>query len=114
MRTTSLDILERAQLPGSQAKAILTVMELELEDHRQGLATHADVATLRAEMAGIKTELKIDIANLRTEFGDLKTELKSEIRDSKVDMIRWMIATNTIFLSLGLGVVYFFLNHIHH
>lgn len=99
MRTTSLDILEKAQLPGSQAKAILKVMELELEEHRQTLATHADVSELGTA--------------LRTELAAITTALRLEIRDAKVDMIKWMITTNATIAGLALGVVYFFLTHLH-
>ncbi|MDE2857472.1 MAG: hypothetical protein OXN94_06445 [Chloroflexota bacterium] len=61
------------------------------------VATKADVADIRTEIANLRTELKTDNASLRTEvmseIGSLRTEVTSEIGSLRTDMknMRWMI-----------------------
>jgi predicted nucleic acid-binding Zn-ribbon protein len=43
------------------------------------LATQTDLAAVRTEIAGLKTELKTELAGIGTEIAELRTELKSEI-----------------------------------
>lgn len=57
MKTHSLDILEKAELPPAQAHAILKVMELEMASAHESLATKADVMELRMEMKAIEGTL---------------------------------------------------------
>ena len=45
----------------------------------ENVATKADIATLRAEMTSVRTELKADIATLRGDMTLLRTELKADI-----------------------------------
>jgi hypothetical protein len=46
-----------------------------------GEASHGDLAT------------KADLAAGRTEIAELKTELKTEIAETKTDLLKWIIAT---------------------
>jgi hypothetical protein len=48
------------------------------------LATKADLAVLKSEIAAVKAELKADIAGL-------KIELKDEITRLKDDMHKWVV-----------------------
>jgi hypothetical protein len=48
---------------------------------------------------------------LRAEIGELRAELKAEIRDSKIDMIKWLISLQFASLALTVGLIYFLLRH---
>lgn len=68
-------------MPPEQAKAILQVMEQELDARDAVVATRADVlasaADVKAEFASVKSEfagLKSEFAGLKTEFAVLKSE----------------------------------------
>jgi len=60
MSLTSLEILEQAQFPPAQARAIARAIEIDSLAHREDLATKADLAELRhsLELAieGVKTD----------------------------------------------------------
>jgi len=75
--------------------AVLQDLDRKIEDQKNAvkadllleLATKADIANLRTEIAEVRTELKGDIANLRTELkGDI-AELRTEIAflNGKID-----------------------------
>jgi hypothetical protein len=55
MKTRSLEILGRSQLPPAQAHAILEVMEMEIADLRAKFKT--DTADLRAELHKVEGAL---------------------------------------------------------
>jgi hypothetical protein len=50
MRTRSLEILEKSQLPAAQAHAILKVMEMEIAAGHETLATKVDLLEVRSEL----------------------------------------------------------------
>ena len=85
MKASSLEILERSQLPPSQARAIFQVMEAELSAREHTLATRADL-----EQGLHSLDLKIETfrGELRAEMQSLRAELKSDIRDT----VRWNFA----------------------
>jgi hypothetical protein len=85
MKASSLEILERSQLPPSQARAIFQVMEAELSAREHTLATRADL-----ERGLHNLDLKIETfrGELRAEMQSLRAELKSDIRDT----VRWNFA----------------------
>ncbi|HZZ56855.1 MAG TPA: hypothetical protein VFE31_03425 [Opitutaceae bacterium] len=58
MKTSSLDILEKAQLQPAQAKAILQVMEMELAERDTRVATRADLDVLRESMRADFAEMR--------------------------------------------------------
>ncbi|MGI8938855.1 MAG: hypothetical protein ACR2JF_11715 [Iamia sp.] len=66
---------------------------------------------LRAELAGLQTELKADVASLRvelhTEIGGLRSELhteigglRSEVHAGTQRLIMWMVGTNITLFAL--------------
>ena len=70
--------LKAAGVPETQAKAGAEALAAALGESTSGvLATKEDIASLKVEVADVKSELKIEIA-------DVKSELK---------VMRWMIAT---------------------
>lgn len=57
MKTISLEILEKSELPAAQAHAILKVMESELAAAQETLATKADILALEVKIAGVEGAL---------------------------------------------------------
>ena len=72
--------LTQAGFAPPQAEAITDTIRAAFTD---SVATKADIAELRADMAALRTELKGDMAELRTELkgdiAELRTELKGDI-----------------------------------
>ena len=91
MKTISLDILEKSELPVGQAHAILKVMELEMLSGQESLATKVDLANLRAEM--LDRFGKID-----GQFGALEGKLS-----------RWVLTCILGQTAVLAGLGYFFL-----
>jgi hypothetical protein len=67
MRTASLDILEKTQLPAEQARGILRAMELELSARDEAFATKDDV----------RTEIQAAVHLLELKFEALRSELNA-------------------------------------
>ena len=57
MKTSSLELLEKSQLPPAQARAILQVMESELSLHDTALATKSDLRDLELKLETLRAEL---------------------------------------------------------
>ena len=113
MKTRSLDILGRSQLPPAQAHAILKVMEMEIAAGHESLASRVDLldvkSALKADILELRAELKADIA-------DLRVELKAEIHKVEGALSRWVL-TCVLSCILGqtavlAGLGYFVLEHL--
>jgi hypothetical protein len=88
MKASSLDILEKSQLPPGQARAILQVMESELTVHDSVLATKADLLAVKGDLLAMKADLELKIEGLRTEMYSMRAELIGEIKGT----VRWNFA----------------------
>jgi hypothetical protein len=86
MKTRSLDILEKAELPTAQAHAILKAMELEMASAHESLATRADLVELRADM-------------------------RVEIKSVEVNLVRWLFTCILGQTAVLAGLGYFFIAH---
>ena len=79
--------LAQAGFAPPQAEAITDTIRAAFTD---SVATKADIAELRADMAALRTELKGDITELRTELkgdiAELRTELKGDMAGLRTDM----------------------------
>jgi len=106
MKTTSLEILEKAELPSAQAHAILKVMESEMASLQDTLATKADLnagllagrAELNAGLAALRAELNAGLAALRVDLNAGLSALRTEILALKADTLgiegkltRWVL-----------------------
>jgi len=116
MQTTSLDILEKTQLPPNQARAILEVMELEVTARQELLATKSD---LKDALQATKSDLERAIQAMRSDLKDavhsldLKIEgLRGEIRGSEGKMARWVLTCTLGQAAMIAGAVYFALTHL--
>ena len=101
MNTTSLDILEKSQLPPVQARAILQAMEIELTAKQEFLAT-------RSEVLAYKSELKNDLLLL-------ESRLRQEMANLKAELVRWVftciLSQTIVTVGLIVGALYFFLTY---
>jgi predicted nucleic acid-binding Zn-ribbon protein len=90
---------DKGHFTSEQAEALAEALG---EASQGDLATKADLAGVRTEIAELKTELKTEIAELRTEIAgvrtelkteiaELRTELKSEIAEMRTDLLKWII-----------------------
>ena len=92
MKASSLEILERSQLPPSQARAIFQVMEAEMSEREHTLATRTDLDRglhgLELKVEAVRTEMQTLRGEISTEMQSIRAELKSDIRDT----VRWNFA----------------------
>ena len=83
MLAESLEVLEKAELPPAQARAIVTAIELELSGAKDTLATKYDILSLRGEMSQLDTTLRVEMSKLdnalRGEISKLDTALRGEL-----------------------------------
>lgn len=82
----SLEVLEKADVPPAQARAIVRAIEIEIVGAKDTLATKHDILLLRQETAGLLAKLEGRIvelgATLRSEITDSHATLRSETADS--------------------------------
>lgn len=108
MRRTSLDILEKSQLPAEQAKAILEVMDLELHDQRTELATKEDLAR---EISQLRGEMRQMFFEMRKELTDGLHALELQVQSQRAEMARWILGSSGALIGafgVMLGLFYFF------
>ncbi len=74
--------LEKAGMPQQQAEAIAEAEAEALTDFvLQNLATKSDIAEVKKEIGGVRSELKQDIAELHQEIAGVRSELKQDIAE---------------------------------
>lgn len=101
MQAESLEILETADLPSAQARAIVRAIEIEITGAKDTLATKHDVLLLRQEMVEV-----------RHEMAELRGELRAEIHATASSTTRQMYMALLGQMAVLLGVAYFFVIHI--
>src|SRR5213082_668967 len=123
MQAASLEVLEKANLPGPQARAIVQAIEIEIAGARDTLATKQDTLLLRQDMAELGHDLRKEMSelghDLRQEMSDLRhgLELKiegmrSEVHASASSISRQMYAALLGQMAVLLGIAYFFVAHV--
>jgi hypothetical protein len=88
VKTSSIEILEKALLPPAQAHAILKVMEVEMAYSQETLATKGDLLATKVDLRADFGELRRDFGGLKDDFGGLKDDfrgLKDDFGDLKID-----------------------------
>ncbi len=84
---TAARTLEAAGLSGSQAAAVVETVRVAVIE---GVATKADVAGLRTEVApeisGLRAEMKSEFSDVRAEIAELRAETKSEFSDVRAEI----------------------------
>jgi hypothetical protein len=116
----SLEILEKADVPPAQARAIVQAIEIEIAGAKQTLATRQDALILRHETSQLGAELRHEMAEMRTEFRhemqELGTRLESRIARVETRMDSMVTQRQLYGAILGqmavlLGIAYFFVAH---
>jgi hypothetical protein len=112
----SLEVLENAEVPPAQARAIVRAIEIEIVGVKDTLATKHDILLLRQEMAGLQAKLEGRIvelaATLRSEMSDLGGGLRAEIHRSVSGVTRQMYTALLGQMAVLLGFAYFFATNI--
>jgi hypothetical protein len=94
MKATTLDLLEKTQLPPAQARAILQAMESELAVHDSALATKADLqAGLLATKADFQAGLLATKADLQAGLLATKADLQAGLLATKTEFQAALLAT---------------------
>ena len=107
VQAASLEILEKANVPAPQARAIVQAIEIEIAGAKETLATKQDMLILRHELAEMRHELKTEITTLR---GGLRSEMHAIASGNLRQMYGAMLGQ----LAVLLGVAYFFVSHVPH
>jgi len=123
MQAASLEVLEKANLPAPQARAIVQAIEIEIAGARDTLATKQDTLLLRQDIAELGHDLRQEMSKLghdvRQEMLDMRhgLELKiegvrSEIHASASSISRQMYGALLGQMAVLLGIAYFFVAHV--
>lgn len=97
MQLSSLEILEEAQFPQGQARAIARVLEAEFEARREDLVT--------------KSDLREAIANLRSSLEGMMGGLEIKIEGVKAELVRWVFLAVLGLIPIMSGIMYFLLQN---
>jgi len=93
MQAASLEILEKANVPAPQARAIVQAIEFELIAAKDTLAT------------------KHDIIELRQGMGELRHGLELKMEGVKTEVVRWVFLAVVGLIPIMSGVMYFLLQN---
>ena len=122
MKTASLEILEKAELPPAQAHAILKVMESEMASVHEPLATKGDVLAVKADLLADLLVVKADLLAMKPEMLAMKAELLATMADLRADLTaagagiegklsRWVLTCILGQTAVMAGFGYFLLAH---
>ena len=98
MQAESLEVLEKADVPPAQARAIVRAIEIELGGAQETLAT--------------KTDLQLMVQEFRREMAEIRGELRAEIQASASSIVRQMYGALLGQMAVLLGFAYFFATHV--
>jgi hypothetical protein len=98
MQGESLEVLDKADVPPAQARAIVRAIEIEIAGARDTLATKNEILLLRQ--------------GLHQEMSELRSELKIEIHGSASSITRQMYVALLGQMAVLLGIAYFFVTHV--
>jgi len=100
---TLLELFRKVMPIEDATKAVSTIEEI-VKDESKNIRQET-TKTIETNMAHNAT--KADIAEVRTEIAGLRTELRTEIANSKIDTIKWMVSLLIGQTTIILGIIYF-------
>jgi hypothetical protein len=111
MQAESLEVLERADVAPSQARAIVRAIEIEIEiaGAKDTLATKQDLLMLRQELRAEMSELRIE---LKGDLAKVEAKLEGKIHESASGTVRQMYTAVLGQMAVLLGFAYFFATHV--
>jgi hypothetical protein len=98
VQAASLEILEKAHVPPTQARAIVQAIEVEIAGARDTLATKHDLLVLRNELSEKLTE----------KTAELRTEMHALAGSNVRQMYAAMLGQTAVLL----GIAYCFIAHV--
>jgi len=107
MATTTFDTrqavrtLQAAGFPEDQADAVVDTMSSAFSDT---VATKADIAEVKVEIAALEVSAKADIADLRTELVKVRSACLDELKSLKAHMYGLLLAQATLIVGLIVGL----------
>jgi len=105
MSLATLEILEQAQFPPGQARAIAKAMEIDSAARREELATKADLAVVRRDIDELRHTLE---ARIDDRFGKLELRMETQ----KAERVRWVFTVIIGQMAVTLGFTYFMLQYL--
>jgi hypothetical protein len=116
MEAASLEVLEKANVPAQQARAIVQAIEIELTGARNTLATKQDLTELRLATKQDLTEFRLatkqDVTELRVETKVELARLETKIEASTQSTLWHLYTALLAQLGVLLSATYFFVTHL--
>jgi hypothetical protein len=112
VQAASLEVLEKAEVPPAQARAIVQAIEIEIAGAKDTLTTKHDLLLLRSDLQKEMGELRSEMTGMRHAL-ELRVEaLRTEIHASASSSLRQMYGALLGQMAVLLGVAYFFVTHV--
>ena len=112
MQAATLEILEKADLPPRQARAIAQAIELEVAAGHSSLATRQDLLVVKHELQHEMGTVRQDLQLVKQDLQLMKQELRTEIAESKSEVVRWVFLCILGQSAMLLGIGYFLFSHV--
>lgn len=91
-----------------KATAVVDALEIEMQTQ---LATKADLADIKADLAQFQATAKVDFADIKADFAKLQASTKAEFADIRADFAKLQATTkadfaqNELKLTIRMGVM---------
>jgi hypothetical protein len=116
MQAASLEVLEKANVPAPQARAIVQAIEIEIAGARDTLATKQDTLLIRQDMAQLGHDLRREMSDVRhgleLKIEGVRSELSAQIHASSSSASRQLYTALLGQMAVLLGLAYFFVTHL--
>ena len=89
MASATFDTLHAAKaltVAGFEAQQAEAITDTIREAFTESVATKADIAEVKTEIADLRAEVKADIAEVKTEIAGLRAEVKADIADLRAEV----------------------------
>jgi hypothetical protein len=117
MQAASLEILEKANVPAPQARAIVQAIGIEIAGARDTLATKHDLLLLRTdlhtEIGELRSDLRAEMAGLRSNLDTRVADLRTEMHANASSNMRQTYLALLSQMAVLLGIAYFCVAHLH-
>ena len=127
MQAESLEVLEKADVPPAQARAIVRAIEIEIAGATDTLATKHDLLLvktelrqeigtakleLRQEIAVVRDDLRQETGGLRQDIATMRGDLRADIHGMASSITRQMYMALLGQMAVLLGIAYFFVTNV--
>lgn len=109
MSLAALEILEEAQFPPAQARAITRVLEAEAARRSEELASRAGQLATKADLIQLESRLE---SRFDVKLEKIQAQLSINIESVKAECVRWTFLAMVGQVSLLAGLMYFMLQNL--